>query len=175
MTPLRIFTVGHSTQPAGRFLSLLEARGVTGVADVRARPQSRRHPHFSQQPLARFLSSHAIAYQHFPGLGGMRTPRPDSPHTGWREPAFRAYADHMGSAEFQAALSELLEFAKKVVAVVMCAESQWWQCHRQLIADALVARGIDVRHIMSASPAPAHDLTSFARVTGTDVDYPGLL
>jgi uncharacterized protein (DUF488 family) len=175
MTPLRIFTIGHSTQPAERFLSLLEGHGVTGVADVRARPHSRRHPHFAQPALARFLSSHAIAYQHFPGLGGMRPPRPDSPHTGWREPAFRAYADHMGSAEFHAALSELLEFAKKVVAAVMCAESQWWQCHRQLIADALVARGIEVRHIMPASPAPAHDLTSFARVTGTDVDYPGLL
>jgi uncharacterized protein (DUF488 family) len=175
VTPVRILTIGHSTQPAERFLSLLEAHGVTGVADVRARPQSRRHPHFSQQALARFLSSHGIAYQHLPGLGGMRTPRPDSPHTGWREPAFRAYADHMGSAEFRGALADLLEFSKKVVAAVMCAESQWWQCHRQLIADALVARGIEVRHIMSASLAPAHDLTSFARVTGTDVDYPGLL
>jgi uncharacterized protein (DUF488 family) len=175
VTPLRIFTIGHSTHTAEHFLSLLEAHGVTGIADVRARPQSRRHPHFSQQALARFLSSHAISYQHFQGLGGLRTPRPDSPNTGWREPAFRAYADHMGSGEFHAALSELVESAKKVVAAVMCAESQWWQCHRQLIADALVARGIEVRHIMPAGLAPAHDLTSFARVTGTDVYYPGLL
>jgi len=175
MTPERILTIGHSTHAADAFLALLRAHGVTGVADVRARPQSRRHPHFSQQALARFLGSHGIAYQHFPGLGGLRTPRPDSPNTAWREPAFRAYADHMASQEFHAALAGLREFAKKVVAAVMCAESQWWQCHRQLIADALVARGIDVRHIMSASSAPVHDLTTFARVAGTTVEYPGLL
>jgi uncharacterized protein (DUF488 family) len=57
----------------------------------------------------------------------------------------------------------------------MCAEAVWWQCHRQLVADALVARGHVVRHIMSESSAPLHALTSFARVRDGRVDYPGLL
>ena len=173
--PRRVLTVGHSTHPPERFLALLEAHGVTGIADVRKIPQSRRHPHFGRDALATFLHANGIDYEHFPGLGGLRKGRPDSPNTGWRHPSFRAYADHMTSAEFVQAFDALLAYAKKVVAAVMCAESQWWRCHRQLIADALVARGIEVRHILSASHAPVHELTSFARVDGPVVVYPGLL
>ncbi len=58
---------------------------------------------------------------------------------------------------------------------IMCAEALWWRCHRQLVADALVARGIEVRHIASASSAPSHTLTDFARVDAGRVSYPGLL
>ena len=58
---------------------------------------------------------------------------------------------------------------------IMCAEALWWRCHRQLVADALVARGIEVRHIASASSAPLHTLTDFARVDAGRVSYPGLL
>jgi uncharacterized protein (DUF488 family) len=172
---IRLMTIGHSTRTADQFLALLQAHGVTGIADVRAIPRSRRHPHFSRDSLAAFLEARGIAYEHFPALGGLRKPRPDSPNTGWRHPAFRAYADHMQSAEFRDALEALLAFARGCLAAVMCAESLWWQCHRQLIADVLVARGVDVRHIMSASSAPAHELTSFARVDGFEVLYPGLL
>jgi uncharacterized protein (DUF488 family) len=56
----------------------------------------------------------------------------------------------------------------------MCAEAVWWRCHRQLIADALVARGIEVRHISTETSAPAHRLTAFARLNGQRVTYPGL-
>jgi len=59
--------------------------------------------------------------------------------------------------------------------VTMCAEAVWWRCHRQLVADALVARGIEVRHIASTSSAPPHTLTDFARVDAERVSYPGLL
>jgi uncharacterized protein (DUF488 family) len=173
--PHRVLTVGHSTLPPERFLTLLQAHGVTGIADVRRIPQSRRHPHFGRDALATFLHVNGIAYEHFPGLGGLRKGRTDSLNTGWRHPSFRAYADHMQSAEFGQAFEALLAFAKKFVAAVMCAESQWWRCHRQLLADALVARGIDVRHILSPSTAPVHELTSFARVDGSVVVYPGLL
>jgi uncharacterized protein (DUF488 family) len=57
----------------------------------------------------------------------------------------------------------------------MCAESVWWRCHRQLTADALLARGVDVRHITSTGPASAHKLTDFARVVDGEVRYPGLV
>jgi uncharacterized protein (DUF488 family) len=170
-----IMTIGHSTHTAERFLALLQAHGVTAIADVRRFPYSRRHPHFSQEALASFLGGHGVAYAHFPALGGRRRPRPDSPNTGWRVPSFRAYADHMRSPEFQAALLELVAYAKIGVAAVMCAESQWWRCHRQLIADALVARGVEVRHILSTAAPVLHELTSFARVDGSDLLYPGLL
>ena len=174
-TGLHIVTIGHSTRTAEQFLGLLQAYGVTLIADVRTIPRSRRHPHFTADALAAFLQVHGIAYEHFPGLGGLRKPRADSPNTGWRHPSFRAYADHMASQEFRESLEALLARAEKDLAAVMCAESQWWKCHRQLIADALVARAVAVRHIMSLSSAPAHELTSFARVVGSQVHYPGLL
>ncbi|MBI2189624.1 MAG: DUF488 domain-containing protein [Acidobacteria bacterium] len=170
-----IFTIGHSTRTAEAFLELLQAHGVTGIADVRTVPRSRRHPHFSRESLAAFLAAHGIDYVHLPGLGGLRKPKRDSPNAGWRHEGFRGYADHMGTREFADALDALLAFARDRRAAVMCAEAKWWQCHRQLVADALVARGVEVRHIMSPREAPRHGLTPFARVTGSDVHYPALV
>lgn len=175
MSGLTVMTIGHSTRTMEEFLALLRAHGVTSLADVRTVPRSRRHPHFSREVLAEALPANGIAYHHFPELGGLRRPRADSQNGGWQHPAFRGYADHMQSREFREALERLLDVAQKFFTAVMCAESKWWQCHRRLIADALLARGVEVRHIMSTREAPPHELTPFARVTGTDVVYPGLL
>lgn len=172
---MTIWTIGHSTRSAGEFLALLEAHGVKGVADVRAFPASRRHPHFGRQRLQPLLESHGVAYWHLPSLGGHRVPRPDSPNPAWREDAFRGYADHLSSGEFRAGLEELLEFASKCEVSVMCAEGRWQQCHRQLIADVLVVRGVEVRHIMAVAESEPHVLTSSARVTGDTVTYPLLV
>jgi uncharacterized protein (DUF488 family) len=170
-----ILTVGHSTRTAREFEDLLRAHEVNGIADVRRFPMSRRHPHFSRQALEASLASDSIVYRHIPELGGRRATQPDSVNTAWRHPSFRAYADHMATEEFARGLDVLLTLAENRRVAIMCAEAQWWRCHRQLIADALVARGIEVRHIMSAKSAPPHELTSFARVEGRDVRYPGLL
>jgi uncharacterized protein (DUF488 family) len=172
---MMILTIGHSTHTADEFLALLEAHGVAGVADVRKIPRSRRHPHFAAEPLAAFLSLHGIEYMHLPGLGGLRKPRPDSPNGGWRHPAFRGYADYMQTKEFAVALGVLIGFAQRRRVAVMCAEAKWWQCHRQLIADALVARQFEVCHILSRREAPRHALTPFARVIGDVVQYPALV
>ena len=170
-----IFTIGHSTRSAAEFLALLKAHGVIGVADVRTIPRSRRHPHFSSDALSAFLADHGIAYLHLPGLGGLRKPRRDSPNGGWTNEGFRGYADHMQTPAFARDLEALLAFGTDRRVAVMCAEAKWWQCHRQLIADALSARGLDVRHIVSrGAPAP-HEITSFARVTGSAVSYPALV
>jgi uncharacterized protein (DUF488 family) len=170
-----LFTIGHSTRTADEFIALLQAHDITAVADVRTVPRSRRHPHFAQEPLRALLSAQGVTYRHIPGLGGLRKPRRDSPNGGWRVEGFRGYADYMETGAFSAGLKDLLEFAEKYMVAMMCAESKWWQCHRQLIADALVARGIEVRHIMSAGEPAQHDLTSFARVSGTTVTYPSLV
>jgi uncharacterized protein (DUF488 family) len=182
-----IFTVGHSTRAFDEFVALLRAHGVAQLADVRTVPKSRRHPHFAQDSLAHALPEASIGYRHFRDLGGLRKPRGDSRNTAWRHPSFRGYADHMQTPAFASALDELVAWAGEnggservapntaAATAIMCAEAVWWQCHRQLIADALVARGIEVRHIMSAASAPAHTLTDFARVDGGRVTYPGLL
>ena len=170
-----ILTIGHSTRTAAEFLLLLQASGVTGLADVRTVPRSRRHLHFSADALSASLAAHGIAYIHMPGFGGLRKPRPDSPNDGWRHAGFRGYADHMQTPAFTHELEKLLAFTEGRRAAVMCAEAKWWQCHRQLIADSLVARGIDVRHILSAREPALHQLTPFARVAGSAVSYPALV
>lgn len=175
VSELTIWTIGHSTRPLDLFLDLLRSHDVACIADVRTVPRSRRHPQFSRDALERSLPEAGIRYEHFADLGGLRKPRRDSSNAGWRHPSFRGYADYMQTAAFGAALERLETLAAAVPTAVMCAEAVWWQCHRQLIADALVARGHLVRHIMSAQPAPAHALTSFARVDAGHVTYPGLL
>jgi uncharacterized protein (DUF488 family) len=169
-----IFTIGHSTRPLEELIALLARNGVMQLADVRTVPKSRRHPQFVREALAGSLPRAAIAYRHFPGLGGLRKPRRDSINTAWRNEGFRGYADYMQTPAFAQALDELLLWAARPTAI-MCAEAVWWQCHRQLIADALVARGVDVRHILSAAAPERHRLTDFARVEGTRVAYPGLV
>jgi uncharacterized protein (DUF488 family) len=169
------FTIGHSVRPLDEFLALLHAHGVTGLADVRTVPRSRRHPHFSRDSLETSLPAAGVEYRHFPALGGLRKPRPDSVNGGWRNEGFRGYADHMATPAFASALEELLVFGRSRVVAVMCAEAKWWECHRQLIADALIARGAEVRHIMSRRDAPAHELTPFGRLEEGRVTYPALL
>lgn len=161
-----IHTIGHSTRPLDAFIVLLRAHAVARLADVRSVPRSRRHPHFSLDALSRSLAEAGIEYRHFAALGGLRKPRPDSPNTAWRHEGFRGYADYMGTPAFGAALDTLIGYGREAAVAVMCAEAVWWRCHRQLIADALVAKGIEVRHMTSASAAPPHRLPEFAQVEG---------
>lgn len=159
-----IYTLGHSTRDLGAFLELLTLHGIEQLADVRRYPASRRHPHFAREALAAALEAARIAYRHEPDLGGRRPARPDSVNTGWRSAAFRGYADHMATPEFQSALTRLLDIAHARPTVIVCAESVPWRCHRQLIADALVARGERVGHILDAQRVAAHRLSSHAQV-----------
>jgi uncharacterized protein (DUF488 family) len=173
-----IYTIGHSTRTIDELVALLRAHGVEQVIDIRTVPRSRRHPHFWRESLEQSLPAAGIAYRHEPGLGGLRKPRPDSINNAWRNEGFRGYADYMQTKEFDAALVRLVASAEGTGApttAMMCAEAVWWRCHRQLVADALAARDIPVRHIVSATSAPEHKLTEFARVRGGRVTYPGLI
>jgi uncharacterized protein (DUF488 family) len=158
-----VLTIGHSTRPLADFLALLEEFEVTTLVDVRRFPGSRRHPHFGGPALARSLAGAGIGYVHEPDLGGRRDPSPDSVNTAWRVAAFRGYADHLASPEFRAALERVLASSEAGRPVVMCAEAVPWRCHRQLIADTLVARGLTVRHILGPGQERAHELNPSAR------------
>ncbi|WP_448575708.1 DUF488 domain-containing protein [Thermomicrobium sp.] len=168
-----IFTVGHSNRSFPEFLELLRAHSVRFVADVRRFPPSRRHPQFDRDRLASALAEHGIAYWHCPALGGRRQPRPDSPNTAWSDPGFRGFADHMQTAEFAAALDELVDRAEQDGPLALvCAEALPWRCHRSLIADALVARGYTVVHVLAAGRLQLHQLPLFARLDQGSVSYP---
>jgi uncharacterized protein (DUF488 family) len=173
--PPLVLTVGHSTRPIGDFLALLKAHGVQRIVDVRTVPKSRRNPQFGQDALPHSLQGAGIGYTHMPALGGLRRARPDSPNAGWRNASFRGYADHMQTPQFQEALQALIGLAKKERIALMCAEAVPWRCHRSLIADALLVRGIAAEDIASPTRRTPHKLTPFAQVRGTEVTYPPAL
>lgn len=151
---------------------MLEAHGVDRLADVRTIPRSRHNPQFNGDALRASLAESEIQYLGMPGLGGLRHTRPDSPNTGWRNASFRGYADYMQTGEFHQALERLIELSQETQTAIMCAEAVPWRCHRSLIADALVIRGIPVEHIMGVNSLRPHTLTKFAQVHGTDIIYP---
>ncbi|HUZ70162.1 MAG TPA: DUF488 domain-containing protein [Candidatus Saccharimonadales bacterium] len=170
--PLVVVTIGHSTRPFAEFLALLQAHAVQRVVDVRTIPRSRHNPQFGTDQLAPALDRAGIGYTHLAGLGGLRRPRPDSINKGWRNAGFRGFADYMQTPAFERHLEECLALARRERIALMCAEAVPWRCHRSLIADALVARAVDVRHITGAGPARPHALTPFARVDGVRITYP---
>jgi uncharacterized protein (DUF488 family) len=55
---------------------------------------------------------------------------------------------------------------------LMCAEAVPWRCHRSLVADALLVRGIQVEEIITPEKSEPHKLTPFASVEGTCITYP---
>ena len=162
-TGSEVLTIGHSTRGLDVFLALLEEFQVQTLVDVRRFPGSRRYPHFGGPALAQSLAGAGIGYVHEPDLGGRRDPRPDSVNTAWRVAAFRGYADHMASPEFRAGVERVITLSREGRPVVMCAEAVPWRCHRQLIADTLVARGLTVRHILGPGQERAHELNPSAR------------
>jgi uncharacterized protein (DUF488 family) len=168
-----IFTIGHSTRPIEEFIRLLQAHGIERLIDVRTVPKSRHNPQFGQDQLSAALEHAGIHYTHLRGLGGLRHARPDSKNIGWRNASFRGYADYMQTREFEESLAQCIELAKQERVALMCAEAVPWRCHRSLIADALIAQGVEAREIASVTTTRAYELTPFARVEGTTVTYPG--
>jgi uncharacterized protein (DUF488 family) len=171
VTHSTIWTIGHSTRPIELFLAALTAFGIELVADVRRFPGSRRQPQFGAEALEDSLAGQDIAYRWLPALGGRRRPDAGSPNTGWRHPAFRAYADHVATEEFASGLFELLVLAGGQRTAVMCSETLWWRCHRRLIADVLTALEIPVTHIRDASASEPHRLGPPARIDRGMLSY----
>lgn len=169
---ITIFTIGHSTRPIEEFISILKAFDIKLVADVRTIPKSRFNPQFNSDVLKKSLKNHHIDYVHMAGLGGLRHPKKDSPNTAWKNASFRGFADYMQTEAFKNSLTTLIETAEKQHTAIMCAEAVPWRCHRSLIGDALLVRGIKVVNIMSESTIREHNLTPWAKVNGKRIIYP---
>jgi uncharacterized protein (DUF488 family) len=167
-----ILTVGHSARALDEFIGLLQAHAVTCVVDVRTVPRSRHNPQFNKASLPRALKKAGLRYIHLPGLGGLRHAKRDSLNVGWRNASFRGFADYMQTPEFEQSLEELIQLANEEQIALMCAEAVPWRCHRSLIADALLVRGIRTEDIMSPTRRQVHTLTPFAKVRGATVTYP---
>lgn len=175
VTPLVVYTVGHSTRSFEELVRLLREFGVRRVVDVRSFPAGKRQPHFGRKHLERALPDAGIDYVHLPALGGYRKPRADSQNRAWKSAGFRGYADHMETPEFLAGAAELLRLAAETPTAVMCAEAHWSRCHRQLLSDWLLAQGAEVRHILGPGRSELHRPTPFVRLEGGRVSYPALV
>jgi uncharacterized protein (DUF488 family) len=139
-----LFTIGHSNHPAEHFLDLLRRHGITAVADVRSKPYTRYAKHFCREPLCRYLEGNGVRYVFLGDLvGGM----PDDPEL--LGPGGKPdYARIAASPAFAAGIERLVNGADKHLIALMCGEEDPGKCHRHhLIAQALRARGIAVRHI----------------------------
>lgn len=178
-TPLRIYTIGHSTRSLDELVAALSSFEIDTLVDVRSVPRSRTNPQFNIDTLPSALAHHGISYVHERDLGGLRSARKGegpSPNGGWDHPSFRNYADHALTPAFDAALARLIDRARHARCAIMCAEAVWWRCHRRIIADHLIARGVEVEHIAGEGKSERAKLTEFACVEpGGRVTYPALV
>src|SRR5579862_1965082 len=161
-----VFTIGNSTRPIGELIALLKEAGVERLVDVRSVPRSRANRQFNADALPEPLAAAGIGYTHLAALGGLRHhPKgaPPSPNTLWRNDAFRNYADYAMTPLFHAGLDELCDLAREERCAIMCVEAVWWRCHRRIIADYLLARGLGVTHIMGKAKLELATLTPGAR------------
>jgi uncharacterized protein (DUF488 family) len=167
---LTILTIGHSTRSLDELVDLLEKNGVTMLIDIRTVPRSRTNPQFNADALTVDLPAAGIKYMHMADLGGLRHAKPDSRNTVWENASFRGYADYMETEKFREAVTKLLDLAQQEQIAIMCAEAVWWRCHRSMVSDEMVARGVKVEHIIGDKRQP-HSLRAFARVKEHHVTY----
>lgn len=161
-----IFTIGHSTRAVLELVELLRQVSVDLLVDVRSVPRSRANPQFNADALPQALAAAGIGYHHLAALGGLRGRRKDaapSQNTLWRNDAFRNYADYAATGQFQSGLDQLIELAQDHRCAIMCAEAVWWRCHRRIIADYVLMRGIPVAHIMGSAKVDPATMTPGAR------------
>ncbi|MGH7543267.1 MAG: DUF488 family protein [Gemmatimonadota bacterium] len=169
----RVWTAGHSNLELPDFLALLERHRIERIADVRRFPASRRHPRFASEPLSAALGASGIEHRWFEDLGGRRSGLgTGSPNQGIRNAGFRAYADHMQSPSFARAFEALEAWRAGGRTALLCAEALWWRCHRRLLADLFVTRGVETIHIMPDGRQSAHELWDLARTGPETLTYP---
>lgn len=169
---LIIYTIGHSTRSIEDFFNILKQYHINQLVDIRTIPRSRHNPQFNKPELAHFLRNHHIGYRHQKNLGGLRHAQRDSINMAWHNASFRGFADYMQAEEFERGIQKLVELAGKKTVVIMCSEAVAFRCHRSLIGDALLVRGIKVFDIYSMISSKLHKLTPWAVVCGTHITYP---
>lgn len=175
-----LYTIGHSTRTYEELVEILHARNVTTLVDIRHFTRSRANPQFNAAILGPRLGRDGIAYLSIPGLGGRRgrsKVAEPSRNAGWEIAAFRNYADYAETPAFAEAFEQLLAIAAESTCAIMCAEAVWWRCHRRIVADYAITRGVRVVHILTATKVQRATRTPFARVDrrrGT-VRYPRVI
>src|SRR5262252_953090 len=170
------YTMGFSNRTWEQTLEILAKFGIQRLVDIRTLPGSKHTPQFNLEHMREALPKVGVDYVHLKSLGGLRKPLKDSMlNAAWQNSGFRGYADYMQTPEFERALGELVRLLQEKTTVYCCTEAVFWRCHRQLVSDALVARGYRIGHIFGLSKVEEHKLTKFVRADGLRLTYPTLL
>jgi uncharacterized protein (DUF488 family) len=164
---LPLYTLGHSTRSLEELVAVLREWKVSTLVDIRKFARSRTNPQFDGDELALRLPERGIAYVPITALGGRRgksTSADPSRNAGWQVSAFHNYADYAETEAFAQALEQLLSLAAQSTCAVLCAEAVWWRCHRRIVADYALLRGLEVFHIFDRAKAQPAERTPFARL-----------
>jgi uncharacterized protein (DUF488 family) len=159
-----IWTIGYDSIPVERVAALLRALAVGVVIDVRARP-GQSSPHILPEGPLGLTSRFAAAGIDYEWHGKLGT----SDETTFME-RYARYPALIASPEWQAEVDAIEARARSGQRMALaCTERSYWLCHRTMIADGLVGRGIEVVHLidhLNPEPYPGPD-------GGVDVDSAG--
>lgn len=173
-----IYTIGHSTHTTDEFIALLKEYNINIVVDVRSYPGSNYVPQFNKENIEEWLPEHDIQYIHLKDLGGRRNKNKDIDPAlvdGWRQSSFRNYASYTFTKDYEEGINKLLSLAKDKQLAYMCSEAVPWRCHRLIISNTLVAKGINVHHIINKNETISHELGKYGAepiIQDSKVIYP---
>ena len=146
-----LFTIGHSTHAAEKFLELLRAHRIDAIGDVRSSPFCAWTPQFNRTALESTLRAADIHYV-FLGdeLGARRAER-------------EAYLDGIAHYErvaklpaFQTGLERVRKGARKFRLALMCAEKDCLECHRTVLVCRHLRRDLNIAHIQDDGSLEVH-------------------
>ncbi|MBT2338433.1 MULTISPECIES: DUF488 domain-containing protein [Pseudomonas] len=175
MESSRVYTIGHSTRTFDEFVDIVKGFGVETVVDVRTVPRSRTNPQYNLDTFPGQLAQVGIRHEQIEQLGGLRKKSrtvPEDVNGFWDNRSFHNYADYALSDAFETGLIRLMELSKSQCCAIMCAEAVWWRCHRRIVTDYLLLRGIEVIHIMDREKSNKAVMNPAAKVSGTQLTYP---
>lgn len=158
---MEIYTIGHSTHTEKEFVSLLKEKNIKLLVDVRSLPGSKYVPQFNKENMEIWLPKKDIEYIHMSELGGRRNKNKKIDEllvNGWENTAFRNYAAYSLTKEYEKSIDELINLSKKSKTCYMCSEAVPWRCHRLIISNTLVLKGMNVYHIIDDKHTITHEI-----------------
>ena len=170
-----VYTIGHSTRTIPEFVDVLRTGGVKLVVDIRTIPRSRTNPQYNEDVLPDELAAYQVGYRRIAELGGLRSRSHDVPREVngyWENKSFHNYADYALSDHFEHGLDQLLMLSSEQVVAIMCSEAVWWRCHRRIVADYLMLRGVPVFHLMGPGKTEPARTTAGAQERDGHLVYP---
>lgn len=175
---MNIYTIGHSTHSMEEFIAILKAYSIEILVDVRSYPGSKYVPQFNKENMEIWVPENDIEYIHMKELGGRRKANKDIDKSlidGWENIAFKNYAEYTLTPDYEEGINKLVGLGEEKIVCYMCSESVPWRCHRLLISNNLVIRGINVYHIMTETKTIKHELGMYGAtpvIEGKRLIYP---